>query len=146
MQEEQEYRVPIKILTQRDPIIGGKLSIRELAQWLFFATLLYFVLNVSPLPFQFNAGIAGLILMIAVVFIHVPVNGLAGIEWIFINTRYSLERKSHRTLGHEPSKDIANQKPTFQISMMARPAGELQDEDEGEELPTQAQEQEQEIY
>lgn len=140
--DEQEYRVPIKILTQRDPIIGGKLSMRELGQWVFFLILIYLAFNVLPLPFQINIAIGGTLLMVAFVFIHVPVNGLSGIEWIYINIRYRLEKALHLTQGIRPEKDIAVQKPIFEIKMAVayqQPSGDgngedIQEQEEAQEI------------
>ena len=117
MNEEKEYRVPIKILTNRDPIIAGHFSILELVQWLFFGTLIYVCINLLPLPFQFNLSCGALILMFAAVFIHAPVNGLSGLEWIFIYLRFNLEKRQHHTAGVSVSQDLSMLKPKFQVKL-----------------------------
>jgi hypothetical protein len=96
---ETEYRLPAKVLTNRDPIFLNRLSVRELAQWLIFGGLLYLLAKLSPLPFTFNILIGGVILIFAGLFIHAPVNGLAGIEWIYIYVRYVLEKRQHHLVA-----------------------------------------------
>lgn len=118
MHEEDEYRVPVKLLTNRDPIIGEQLSIREMAQWLVVVGLVYLFFKLTPLPFQINLIVAGVALMAAVVFIHVPVNGLSGLEWIFINVRYRLEKKLHQATGVEIGlRSLVGLKPAFNVSL-----------------------------
>jgi hypothetical protein len=119
MDNEQEYRVPIKILTQRDPIIGGKLSMREMGQWMFFGVLLYLVVNILPLPLQVNLMLGAFILMGAFIFIHIPVNGLSGIEWIFIAMRYRAERHLHKAKGIAVSDTTSSRRtrrPAFNVT------------------------------
>jgi hypothetical protein len=98
MEEEIEYRVPAKLLNSRDPIILGKVSLGEAGQWIVFLVLVYVSFNMLPLDGTFRLVIAFSIFMAGVAFIHSPINGLAGIEWAFIYTRFNLEKKLHRTL------------------------------------------------
>ena len=114
--DEQEYRIPVKVLTNRDPIIAGKLSLREMGQWVVALVLLYIVLNLMPGPFQIKAILAAILIMGAVVFIHIPINGLAGIEWVFINFRYRAEKRLHSSTGSTMTPDsvlLAATRPTF---------------------------------
>ncbi len=46
---EAEYSLPAKVLTNRDPILMNRLSIREFLQWLFFFGLIYLGFNFLPL-------------------------------------------------------------------------------------------------
>lgn len=117
MYEEEEYRVPIKILTDRDPIVAGRLSIRELVQWVFFGALIYICFHYLPLPFQFNLVLGAVIFMGAIVFIHAPVNGLSGLEWLYINFRYRLEKRLHQARGIEAGLSLAQLKPAFTVRL-----------------------------
>jgi hypothetical protein len=96
-----QYRKPARVLTQRDPILFAKLSIREFLQWLFFGVLFYLTYNqlLGGLDFFLKLGVVGFMAMIAFAFIHAPVNGLAGIEWLYINLRYRLDGDKHHTLA-----------------------------------------------
>ena len=73
-----------------------------------------------PSLFQIKAILAAFILMGAVIFIHVPVNGLAGIEWIFVSVRYRLERRLHDAeptpVSVSPALLAAGRRPTFTIA------------------------------
>ncbi|HEX2911053.1 MAG TPA: hypothetical protein VH186_09615 [Chloroflexia bacterium] len=94
-----ETLIPAKVLTNRDPVILGKLSIREFFQWLFFFALIYLVFNTLlflDFTYRFIAG--AVIFMLGLAFIHSPINGLAGIEWFYVYLRYLAEKSRHDTL------------------------------------------------
>jgi hypothetical protein len=114
---EAEYRLPAKVLTNRDPILMNRLSIREFLQWLFFFGLIYLGFNFLPFDFYIRMVIATCIGMFAFLFIHAPINGLGGIEWLYIWLRYRLEKRQHHT---QPPLNLAlvnSQRPTIQVSM-----------------------------
>ncbi len=93
--EEQEYRVPVKLLTRREAIFFNRLSVLETVQWLAVGALAYLGFNLMPLDFTVKVGVLGTLVMAGMVFIHVPINGLTGIEWFFIALRYRLEEDRH---------------------------------------------------
>jgi hypothetical protein len=97
MEEEVEFRVPAKLLTNRDAIFLNRLSMREMFQWLVILALVYVTFNYIPLEFIFKLVIIALLLSFGFLFIHAPINGLAGIEWLWIFMRYKLEKKFHQT-------------------------------------------------
>ena len=94
--EEQEYRVPVKLLTRREPIFFNRLSVLEAAQWLAVGAITYFIFNLLPLGLVLKIGFLGGLLMLGFVFIHVPINGLTGIEWLYIALRFRLEEEQHQ--------------------------------------------------
>ena len=114
---EVEYRLPAKVLTNRDPILMNRLSIREFLQWLFFFGLIYLGFNFLPFDFYIRMVIATCIAMFAFLFIHAPINGLAGIEWLYIWLRYRLEKRQHRTQPPLSLALITSQRPTIQVAM-----------------------------
>mgnify|MGYP001080868678 FL=1 len=114
---EVEYRLPAKVLTNRDPILMNRLSIREFLQWLFFFGLIYLGFNFLPFDFYIRMVIATCIAMFAFLFIHAPINGLAGIEWLYIWLRYRLEKRQHHTQPPLSLALITSQRPTIQVAM-----------------------------
>ena len=94
--EEQEYRVPAKLLTRREPIFFNRLSVLEAVQWGILGVLAYFGLNLLPFGFVYKVGVLGAMAMVGFVFIHVPVNGLTGLEWLYILLRYRIEEEQHQ--------------------------------------------------
>ena len=95
--EEAEYRVPVKLLTKREPIFFNRLSGLETAQWLVIGALTYFVMNALPLGLVLKGGVIGGIFMVGALFIHIPLNGLTGLEWLFIALRFRVEEEQHQT-------------------------------------------------
>ncbi len=93
--EEQEYRVPAKLLTRREPIFFNRLSVLEAVQWGILGVLAYFGLNLLPFGFVYKVGVLGAMAMIGFVFIHVPINGLTGLEWLYIVLRFRVEEDQH---------------------------------------------------
>lgn len=118
---ELEYRLPAKVLTNRDPILMNRLSIREFLQWLVFFGLIYVSFNLLPFDFPIRLIIGASLAMFAALFIHAPVNGLGGIEWLFIWLRFQLEKKQHRTQPPLNLTLITSQKPTIQVAMSLAP-------------------------
>lgn len=114
---ELEYRLPARVLTNRDPILMNRLSIREFVQWLFFFGLIYLGFNFLPFEFYFRIIVAACIAMFAFLFIHAPINGLGGIEWLYIWLRYRLEKKRHRTQPPASLALVTSRRPTIQVSM-----------------------------
>ncbi|OJV93784.1 MAG: hypothetical protein BGO39_15560 [Chloroflexi bacterium 54-19] len=113
---ELEYRLPARVLTNRDPVLMNRLSIREFVQWLFFFGLIYISFNLLPFNFPIRLVIGVSLAMFAALFIHAPINGLAGIEWLFIWLRFHLEKHSHHT---QPSINLSlvySRKPSIQVS------------------------------
>lgn len=134
---EIEYRLPAKVLTNRDPILLNKLSIREFLQWLFFFLVVYFVFRTLPFGLEVKLVVSGIILMFAMLFIHSPINGLAGIEWLFIHLRFALEKKKHLTIpALSPEPDY---NPLLKASITSLPLLEIQvgEEAEGKEAEPQ---------
>lgn len=115
---ELEYRLPAKVLTNRDPILMNRLSIREFVQWLFFFGLIYLGFNFIPFEFYFRIVVAACIAMFAFLFIHAPINGLGGIEWLYIWLRYRLEKKRHRTQPPSSLSLVTSRRPTIQLDMV----------------------------
>lgn len=116
MDEEREYRLPAKVLTNRDPVILNKLSIREFFQWAFFFMLVYFIFNDLPeLNFTIRLVVAACIVTFGGLFIHAPLNGLAGIEWIYVYIRFVVEKSRHRTAA--PVTLHLGRRPKFSVSM-----------------------------
>lgn len=115
MDDEMEYRVPARVLTNRDPIILNKLSLREFFQWAVFFILIYFSFNALPLDFVFKLVIGASIATFGALFIHAPVNGLAGVEWAYIYLRFAAEKKRHKTVP--PVNTYPGRKPVFTVSM-----------------------------
>ncbi len=114
---ELEYRLPAKVLTNRDPILMNRLSIREFLQWGFFFGLIYISFNLLPFDFPIRLVIGASLAMFAALFIHAPINGLGGIEWLFIWLRFQLEKRRHQTQPPVNINLITNQKPTIQVAM-----------------------------
>ncbi len=94
--EEAEYRVPVKLLTKREPIFFNRLSGLETAQWVIVGALTYFVMNTLPLDLVLKVGLITAIFMTGVLFIHIPMNGLTGLEWLFIALRFRVEEEQHQ--------------------------------------------------
>lgn len=115
MDNEMEYRVPAKVLTNRDPIILNKLSLREFFQWAIFFILIYLSFNALPLDFTFKLVIGAAVGTFGALFIHAPINGLAGIEWVYIYLRFAAEKKRHKTVP--PLTIEPGRKPVFNVSM-----------------------------
>jgi hypothetical protein len=127
-EQEPEYRVPAKLLTNRDPIILNVLSFRELAQWGVVSGLIYLEFNLLPLDFLIKVFLTSTLLILGFTFIHVPVNGLAGIEWCWVWLRFKLEKRLHKTVATPPTaRDLASSNPSVRISL----AGQMP-ESEGE--------------
>jgi hypothetical protein len=114
---ELEYRLPAKVLTNRDPILMNRLSIREFLQWLFFFGIIYLSFNLLPFDFYFRLIVAASLAVFAFMFIHVPINGLGGIEWLYIGLRFRLEKKRHQTQPPLTLSLITNQRPTIQVAL-----------------------------
>ncbi len=114
---ELEYRLPAKVLTNRDPILLNKLSIREFVQWAFFFGLVYLDFNLLPLDFYIRLIIGSVIATFAALFIHAPINGLAGLEWVYIWLRFRLEKRRHLTVAPFEADLNSQQRPVFQVSM-----------------------------
>lgn len=112
-----EYRLPAKVLTNRDPILMNRLSIREFVQWLFFFGLIYLGFNFLPFEFYVRIVVAACLAMFAFLFIHAPINGLGGIEWLYIWLRYRLEKKRHKTQPPVGLTLITSHRPTIEVSM-----------------------------
>lgn len=113
---ELEYRLPAKVLTNRDPVLMNRLSIREFVQWLFFFGLIYVSFNLLPFNFPIRLVIGVSLAMFAALFIHAPINGLAGIEWLFIWLRFRLEKRNHHTQPSISLTLVYSRKPSIQIS------------------------------
>ena len=118
---ELEYRLPAKVLTNRDPILMNRLSIREFLQWLVFFGLIYVNFNLLPFDFPIRLVIGASVAMFAALFIHAPINGLGGIEWLFIWLRFGLEKKRHYTQPPLNLTLITSRKPTIQVAMSLTP-------------------------
>lgn len=114
---ELEYRLPAKVLTNRDPILMNRLSIREFLQWGFFFGLIYVSFNLLPFDFPIRLVVGASLAMFAALFIHAPINGLGGIEWLFIWLRFQLEKKRHQTQPPLNLVLITSQKPTIQVAL-----------------------------
>ncbi len=114
---ELEYRLPAKVLTNRDPVLMNRLSIREFLQWLFFFGLIYLGFNLLPFEFYIRLVVAACIAMFAFLFIHAPINGLGGIEWLYIWLRFRLEAKRHKTQPPLNLALVTGRRPTIQVSM-----------------------------
>lgn len=115
---EPEYRVPAKLLTNRDPIILNVLSFRELAQWGILSGLIYLEFNVLPLDFLIKVFLTSTLLILGFTFIHVPMNGLAGIEWCWVWLRFKLEKRLHKTVPAKLTEhDAASSLPRVRISL-----------------------------
>ncbi len=114
---ELEYRLPAKVLTNRDPILLNKLSIREFFQWTFFFGLIYLDFNLLPVDFYIRLIIGAVLVTFAALFIHAPINGLAGIEWVYIWLRFRLERQRHLTVAPLEVDLAGQQRPVFQVSL-----------------------------
>jgi hypothetical protein len=123
---ELEYRLPAKVLTNRDPILMNRLSIREFLQWGFFFGLIYVSFNILPFDFPIRLVIGASLAMFAALFIHAPINGLGGIEWLFICLRFQLEKGKHQTQPPMNLTLITSQKPTIQVAITL-PASTKQD-------------------
>jgi hypothetical protein len=114
MEEEIEFRVPAKLLTNRDAIFLNRLSMREMVQWLIIIGLVYVTFNYIPLDFIFKLVIIATLLSFGFLFIHAPINGLAGIEWLWIFSRYKLETKFHQT---KPAVEGVNSKTLVSVRL-----------------------------
>lgn len=114
---EAEYRLPARVLTNRDPILMNRLSIREFLQWLFFFGLIYLGFNFLPFDFYIRMIIGACIGMFAFLFIHAPINGLGGLEWLYIWLRYRLETRQHHTQPPLSMALVTSQRPTIQLDM-----------------------------
>ena len=114
---EAEYRLPAKVLTNRDPILLNRLSVREFLQWLFFFGLVYLSFNLLPFEFYVRLVVAASTCIFAFLFIHSPINGLGGIEWLYIWLRYRLEKKQHQTEPPASLTLVSSRRPTIQVSM-----------------------------
>lgn len=135
---ELEYRIPAKVLTNRDPILLGKLSIREFFQWAFFFVLVYVAFNLLPFIFTIKLVMAAIVVVFGGLFIHSPINGLAGIEWLYVYVRFGLEKKRHLTIAPLPPDAMlpGGQLPVFRASITSLTPQLL-------DTPTQLQKQEQ---
>lgn len=118
MENEMEYRVPARVLTNRDPVILNKLSFREFFQWGIFFILIYLSFNSLPLDFTFKLITGVAIATFAALFIHSPINGLAGIEWVYIFSRFAFEKKQHRTAA--PIGVYSGTRPVYSVSFSPR--------------------------
>ncbi len=114
---EAEYRLPARVLTNRDPILMNRLSIREFLQWLFFFGLIYLGFNFLPFDFYIRMVIATCLGMFAFLFIHAPINGLGGIEWLYIWLRYRLEKRQHHTQPPYNLALVTSQRPNITVAM-----------------------------
>ncbi len=114
---ELEYRLPAKVLTNRDPILLNKLSMREFFQWTFFFGLIYLDFNLLPVDFYIRLIIGAVLATFAALFIHAPINGLSGIEWVYIWLRFRLEKQRHLTVAPLELDLAGQQRPVFQVSL-----------------------------
>ncbi len=114
---ELEYRLPAKVLTNRDPILLNKLSMREFFQWTFFFGLIYLDFNLLPVDLYIRLIIGAVLVTFAALFIHAPINGLAGIEWVYIWLRFRLEKQRHLTVAPLEVDLAGQQRPVFQVSL-----------------------------
>lgn len=106
--EEHEYRVSAKLLTRREPIFFNRLSVLEAVQWGILGLAAYLGLNLLPFGLVYKVGVLAAMIMVGFVFIHVPVNGLTGLEWLYIMLRFRVEEDQH--LADPP---LALNLPTF---------------------------------
>jgi hypothetical protein len=103
---EQEWLIPEPCMSHKEKIILGLISLGEFAQWLVVGVLLYLVTGVLPLDFIFKTTAAAVLLFSGVTFIHMPLNGLTGLEWIRVFFRYRLEEGEGLHHG-KPSLPVA---------------------------------------
>lgn len=130
-EEEIEYDTPAKYLVDRDPILFGRLSIREAAQWSVFLGIIYLIFNYLPVEFTYRLIVGSLVVMAGYAAIHQPINGLTGYEWLRVALRFNGERKQHEAAPAVGLGEMTNRKPAFFVSVELAPepepelAGEL---------------------
>lgn len=119
--ENLEYFIPVRVLTNRDPIILGKLSMREFFQWCFFFGLIYLAFNALPqVDFTFRLVAGAVFFMMGLAFIHSPINGLAGIEWGYMFLRFFVERNRHDTIESSVLNELeaaGRTRPIFNVQL-----------------------------
>jgi hypothetical protein len=104
-QEQTSYRVPEKLLVDRDAIILGKLSLREAGQWLIFFAISYSIFSYTPFfDFTIKLVAVSIILLAGYMAIHQQFNGLTGYEWIRVWFRYRRETNLHFIKGTQKNE------------------------------------------
>lgn len=100
---EQEWAVPDPVMTNREKVIMGFLSLGEFLQWLVVGVVVYLESSLIPLDFLPRTILTAGLIFFGIGFIHIPTNGLTGLEWIQIYFRYRQEEREgfHRARAAE---------------------------------------------
>lgn len=125
---ETRYVVDAPVLVNRNPIItlpgGVSLTLRQLAEWSFLVTLIYFLVTLVALPlfgFQVAAIIVVVFFIAGYAAIQVNFKGLSGTDLLYKRFRYYILNRAR----HYARSTVVQAKrvlPTINLSFSAVPA------------------------